>query len=104
MLRSVRIPILGCVVSALLLGPVAVLAYKVGPTEELNRSIHDRISSHDAGAAHAIANLFAHLVDPLPFLILLAGILVLGVTGGRFRETAAAAAVVAGATLSTQVL
>jgi membrane-associated phospholipid phosphatase len=102
--RSVRIPILGCIASALLLGPVAVLSYKVSSTLELDHSIQDHFAAHDAGAAHAVSNLFAHLVDPLPFIVLLAGILLFGVVTGRFRETAAAAFVVAGATLSTQVL
>jgi membrane-associated phospholipid phosphatase len=104
MLRNVRIPILGCIASALLLGPVAVLSYKVGPTLELDRSIHNHFAAHDAGAAHAVSTLFAHLVDPLPFLVLLAGIVLIGVAIGRTREIAAAVAVVAGATLSTQVL
>ncbi|HEY2715181.1 MAG TPA: phosphatase PAP2 family protein [Solirubrobacterales bacterium] len=104
MLRSVRNPILGCLASALLLGPVAVLSYKVSPTLELDRSIQNHFTAHDAGAAHAISTWFAHLVDPLPFIVLLAGIVLVGVAIGRTRETAAAVAVVAGATLSTQVL
>ncbi|HEY1853539.1 MAG TPA: phosphatase PAP2 family protein [Solirubrobacterales bacterium] len=104
MLRSARIPILGAVGSALMIGPVAVLAYKVGPTAELNHSIHSRAAWHDAGTAHSISTFFAHLVDPLPFLALLAGLVLIGAGFGRIRETIAAVAVVAGATLSTQVL
>jgi membrane-associated phospholipid phosphatase len=102
--RDVRAPILGSVISALLLAPLALLAYSVGPTARLDRSILVRLDRAEGSNGHELASLVAHLVDPLPFLAILAAIVALGLAARRTRETAAALVLVAGANLTTQVL
>jgi len=102
--RDVRTPILGSILSALMLAPVALLAYSVGPTARLDRSILVRLDRPEGSNGHELASLVAHLVDPLPFLAILAAIVLVGLVARRGRETAAAVVLVAGANLTTQVL
>ena len=102
--RDVRTPILGSILSALMLAPVALLAYSVGPTARLDRSILVRLDRPEGSNGHELASLVAHLSDPLPFLVILAAIVLIGLVARRGRETAAAVVLVAGANLTTQVL
>ena len=102
--RDVRTPILGSILSALMLAPVALLAYSVGPTARLDRSILVRLDRPEGSNGHELASLVAHLSDPLPFLVILAAIVLVGLVARRGRETAAAVVLVAGANLTTQVL
>jgi membrane-associated phospholipid phosphatase len=103
MSRDVRNPILASAACALLLVPLAWLAYKVGPSMRVDRSILVRLGEH-RGGAHEVASVIAHLADPLPLIAMLAAVLVFGIAVRRPRETVAALVVVAGANLTTQVL
>jgi membrane-associated phospholipid phosphatase len=102
--RDVRTPILGSILSALTLVPLALLAYSVGPTARLDRSILDRLDRPEGSNGHELASLVAHLSDPLPFVVMLGAIVLVGLAARRSRETVAALALVAGANLTTQVL
>jgi membrane-associated phospholipid phosphatase len=102
--RDVRAPIIGSAISALLLLPLALLAYSVGPTARLDRSILVHLDRPNGARGHELASLVAHLSDPLPFIAILAAIVLVGLLARRGRETAAAIVLVAGANLTTQVL
>jgi membrane-associated phospholipid phosphatase len=102
--RDVRTPILGSILSALMLVPVALLAYSVGPTARLDRSILARLDRPEGSQGHELASLVAHLSDPLPFVVMLGAIVLVGLAARRSRETVAALALVAGANLTTQLL
>lgn len=104
MRRDVRAPILGSALCALLLAPLALLAYSVGPTARLDRSLLVRLDRPEGSRAHEVASAIAHLADPLPFLVILGAIVAIGIAARRTRETAAALVLVAGANLTTQVL
>lgn len=102
--RDVRTPILGSLLSALALVPVALLAYSVGPTARLDRSILVRLDRPDGTRGHELASVVGHLADPLPFLVMLVAVCLVGVAARRGRETVVAVLLVAGANLTTQVL
>ena len=101
--RDVRTPILASAACALLLAPLALLAYEFGPSMRVDRSILVRLGEHD-GRAHDLASVVAHLADPLPLIAMLATVLAFGIVARRRPETVAALVVVAGANLTTQVL
>ena len=102
--RDVRTPLLASLLSALLLAPVALLAYWVGPTSRLDRSLLIRLDRPDGSRSHELFSYVAHLGDPLPFALILAAIVAVGLAARRRRETVAALALAIGATLTTQVL
>jgi membrane-associated phospholipid phosphatase len=101
---DIRTPIAASILSALLLAPVAVLAYWVGPTSRLDRSLLVRLDRPDGSRSHELFSQVAHLGDPLPFALILAAIVVVGLAARRYRETGVALVLVAGATITTQVL
>ncbi len=101
---DVRTPIVASIVSALLLAPVALLAYWVGPSSRLDRSLLVRLDRPDGSRSHELFSQVAHLCDPLPFAVILAAIVVVGLAARRYRETVVALVLVAGATLTTQLL
>jgi membrane-associated phospholipid phosphatase len=79
-------------------------AYALGPAERL-----DATALHGLGAlrgpwADPVAHLFSHLADPLPLLAILAALCGWGWALGRRRQALAAAALVTGANVTTQVL
>jgi membrane-associated phospholipid phosphatase len=79
-------------------------AYMVGPGGRL-----DAIALHGLGTLRGswtdpVAQLATHLADPLPLLAMLAGLVAWGWATGRRREAVAAVALVAGASVTTQVL
>jgi membrane-associated phospholipid phosphatase len=102
--RDVRIPVLASILSALLLVPVALLAYSVGPTARLDRSILVHLDRPNGSQSHELFSLVAHLGDPLPFAVILTAIVALGLAARRNREVVVALVLVAGASLTTQVL
>src|ERR1700742_1639301 len=101
---DIRSPIVASVLSALLLAPLALLAYSVGPTARLDRSILVHLDRPEGSRRHELFSQVAHLCDPLPFAVILAAIIAVGLAARRKRETVIALIVVAGATLTTQVL
>ncbi|MGD9734676.1 MAG: phosphatase PAP2 family protein [Solirubrobacterales bacterium] len=104
MRSDVRAPIAASIVSALLLAPLALLAYWIGPTARLDRSLLVHLDRPDGSRSHELFSQVAHLCDPLPFALILAAIVAIGVGARRIRETVVALVLVAGATLTTQVL
>jgi membrane-associated phospholipid phosphatase len=90
-----------CVVA--LIG-LTLAAYGADPFQQLDATALDRLSAHQASWLGSLADLLAHLADPLPLLAMLAGICVLGLRWGRPRHVTAAVAIVAGANLTTQIL
>jgi membrane-associated phospholipid phosphatase len=84
--------------------PLALLAFSVGPSARADGEILHRFAIHDQGAAHLFSTTIVDLAEPLPFLAILGAIVLFGLAVGRRRETIAAVAVAAGATLTTQVL
>src|SRR4051794_32011753 len=102
--RDVRSAIIASLSCALLLLPVVVGAYGVGPGERLDASIFNRLAAHDSGAVHAISTGVVALGDLLPLVAMLALLVAVGLAFGRTRQAIAAAAIVAGAGLTTQIL
>jgi len=101
---DVRTPIIASLLSALLLAPVALLAYSIGPTSRLDRSILVRLDRPDGSRSHELFSQVAHLGDPLPFALILAGIVVMRPPEHEGTPLEGRLVLVAGATLTTQVL
>lgn len=104
MRRDVRNPLLASAACLLLLAPVVVFAYWVAAGERLDATILRRLAVHDGGTIHAVAAAVTALGEPLALLAILALLVALGFAVGRSREALAAAAIVAGANVTTQVL
>lgn len=102
--RNVKTPLLGAIACLLALVPVAIAAYKIGPTVRLDHDILVRLVHTEGGPVEDAAEVI-RLVGELPVVILLTGaIFWLGRHVGRRREALAAVAVIVGAGLSTQLL
>ena len=63
-----------------------------------------RFHAHDYAVVGDISRLMAHLGDPLPQLLLLAGAVAIGVRRGVAQRAVASAIIFAGANLTTQLL
>jgi membrane-associated phospholipid phosphatase len=103
MRRDVRAPILASILCALLLAPLAVLAY-AGPGQRLDSSLLNRLAAHDNGAGHALAAAVTALGEPLALVAMLALLVPVGIAAGRSRQAVAAVVLVLGASLTTQLL
>ncbi len=102
--RDVRAPLLGSALCALLIPPVALLAYKFGPAVHLDTAIVRHLAAPVGGSDYQLAENVSGLVNPLPFLVLATSVVALGLAARRYRETVAAVAILVGADISTQVL
>jgi membrane-associated phospholipid phosphatase len=100
----IKAPALASAACAAALVPLVAAAYAPGPAERLDASLLVRISTHAGPVASAVAGFFAHLADPLPLLAMTVVVCGLGLAWGRRREALAAAVVVAGANVTTQIL
>lgn len=101
---SVKRPLAGWFACVVALIGLTLAAYGVDPFQRLDATALSRFAAHQASSFGSIAEVLAHLADPLPLLVLLAAICALGLYWGRPRQVAAAVAVVAGANLTTQIL
>lgn len=102
--RNVKVPLLGAIACLLALVPVALAAYKIGPTVRLDRDILLRLVRNEGGTVERIAEVI-RLIGELPVVIVLTGAIYwLGRHFGRRREAFAAVAVIVGGGLSTQLL
>ena len=101
--RDVGTPILASAACALLVLVVAAVFYEFGPAVRLDVSLIEHLSRPEASNGYQLASGIADLVNPLPFLAILAGLVAFGLLARRTPETLAAAAVVAGANLTTQI-
>jgi membrane-associated phospholipid phosphatase len=102
--RDVRNLLLGALACLVALAPVAILAYAVGPTERLDADILARFAPHDQGSLHALAAAFGAMGEAVPVFLILALLVGVGFAAGRRREAVAAAVIVLGAGITTQVL
>jgi membrane-associated phospholipid phosphatase len=101
--RRVKTPLLAALACVLLIAPLAVAAYSLGPFQRLDLRILLHLRREE-GAINALASVLVNLGDLIPLLILLATVCAIGLRAGRRREVLAALAVVAGANLTTQLL
>jgi membrane-associated phospholipid phosphatase len=101
--RNVKAPLLAAIGCAAAIAPLAVAAYSFGPLRDLDLRLLLRFE-RESGPAHDLAAAFVNLGDLVALLVLLAAVCALGLSLGRRRQVVAAAVVVAGANLTTQVL
>jgi membrane-associated phospholipid phosphatase len=101
--RNVKTPLLAAIACAVAIAPLAIVAYLAGPVERLDLRILVRIT-HEEGPLNALAAALVNLGDLVSLLVLLGAICALGWRLGRRREVIAAAVLVAGANLTTQLL
>ncbi len=103
MAPRVKMPLFAAIACALAIAPLAVVAYVLGPFQDLDLRLFFHIR-HEAGPIHAFATVFVNLGDLGALLAMLALVAVLGLRLGRRREVIAAVVAVAGANLTTQLL
>ena len=104
MAARVKAPVLASAACAAALVPLVLAAYALAPVEHLDASLLARISDHAGPAFSALAESVVGLVDPVPLLAITLLVCALALAWGGRREAVAAAAVVAGANLTTQAL
>lgn len=80
------------------------VAYTLGPAERLDATALHGLGTLRGPWANPVAHVFTHLADPLPLLAILATLIAWGWALGRRRQALAAAALVACANVTTQVL
>jgi membrane-associated phospholipid phosphatase len=104
MRANARLPLFaaaGCWAAFLI---VLVVAYVVGPAERLDAIALHGLSALRGPWADPFAHFATHLADPAPLLVLLVGVIAWGWAIGRRRQAIAAAALVGGANVATQIL
>jgi membrane-associated phospholipid phosphatase len=102
--RSVKAPIAAWLACAVALVLLALVAYGVNSAQHLDGTLLARLMASNGSRQEAVANVIAHLGDPLPLLVLLALACGIALWRGRPVDAAAAVTVVAGSNLTTQVL
>jgi membrane-associated phospholipid phosphatase len=102
--KSAKVPLAAWLGSATALGLLVLAAYKVGPVQRLDATVLSRLAAHRASSAGALAGVIVHLADPLPLVVMLAGVCALALHRGRPRLAIGAVVIVAGANLTTQIL
>jgi membrane-associated phospholipid phosphatase len=103
MSRNVRAPLIAAFLCAAAIVPLAVAAYSYDPVETVDRNLLFDFR-REAGFGHVFGAAFVNLGDLAALLVMLAAVCAIGLGFGRRREVVAAAAVVAGANVTTQVL
>jgi membrane-associated phospholipid phosphatase len=86
------------------LAVILLFAYSVPVAERADATALNGLMTLRGPRINPILEFFAHSANPLPGAALLAAIVVLGLVVGRRREALAGAALVVGATLTTEVL
>ena len=104
MAAKVRIPIQAACACAGAFGLVLLFAYAVPVAGRADGTALNGLMTVRGPRINPILEFFAHSANPRPVAIILAVIVVLGFVAGRRREALAAAALVGGATLTTEVL
>lgn len=97
-------PLLACLGCAGALLVVVVLAFRFGPAQHLDAVLLRRLAAEAVGTGRGLATLGARLADPAPLALMLAVVVGLGLYWGRRSEALAAAVVVIGANVTTQLL
>jgi membrane-associated phospholipid phosphatase len=102
--RSARLLLLGAIACLLATVPVAIAAYSIAPTRELDSQLLLQMYRPESSPVDFVGEIVV-LVGELPVVIaLLGGIVWLGLHLGRRRETIVAAVLVLGAGATTQIL
>jgi membrane-associated phospholipid phosphatase len=101
--RSVRAPLLAALACAAALVPLAVAAFSFGPLQRFDLHVVFDLR-RQVGAGHTFAAALVNLGDLAGLLLMLGAVCAYGLWRGRRREVLAAAIMVAGANLTTQVL
>ena len=104
MRSSPRLPLLAAFGCAVAFAAVLACAYTVGPVERLDATALHGLGSIEGPLTSRLADLAAHLADPLPLLVMLSGLFAWGWAIGRRSQAVAAVALVAGANVTAQVL
>jgi membrane-associated phospholipid phosphatase len=100
--KRITTPLAGCAICAVALVMFFLGVHLVGAVERLDGHLLARLSAETGSRTSSVAESIARLADPLP--LALAAVCGIAVSWGRRREAIAAAAVVAGANLTTQLL
>ena len=104
MFDSIKRPVAGCLACAGGLVVLTVLAYEAGPFGRLDARVLNRLSAYKETSLGSVADFFMRLADPLPQVAMLIVVCLLGLRLGRPRQAVAAAVLVGGANLTTQML
>jgi membrane-associated phospholipid phosphatase len=102
--KSAKAPVVAWLACAVALVLLMLAAYKIGPAQRLDATLLSHLSVREDSSIGWLANMVAHLADPLPLLVMLGAICAFALRRGRPRDAVAALAVVAGANLTTQIL
>jgi membrane-associated phospholipid phosphatase len=81
-----------------------LLVVHVGLAQRADLDVLERAMSHNTAGRASLATDVVALFDPMPFVLLASAVVAIGVAFRRVRAAAAAALLVAGATLTTEAL
>ena len=104
MVKRVRAPIAAWIACAAALVMLALVAYGVDAAQHADATLLARFIAHQGSRAGSVAGLVVHLGDPLPLLLMLTAACGIAIVRGRPLDAVAAASVVAGASVTTQLL
>lgn len=104
MSRTVRRLFAAAALCLFALAPLALAAYSIAPTRDLDVSLLARLGEWEDGPLFPLAHALSRLCQPGPFLVLVAILLGVGLLCGRRRQIAIAAVLLIGANLTTLVL
>src|SRR5829696_6527895 len=83
---------------------VYVLALHTQPGGRVDAAILEGFVSFDGGRAHALADDIVRFIDPGPYAVLAAALLVVALAGGHARHALVVAVLLAGAATTSQLL
>ena len=104
MIDSIKRPVAGCLACIGGLVVLTALAYEAGPIGRLDARILSRLSSYKETSLGGVADFFVRLADPLPQVAMLVIVCLMALHWRRPRLAVAAAVLVGGANLTTQIL
>jgi membrane-associated phospholipid phosphatase len=104
MARGVKAPLAAWIACAGALVLLALVAYGIAAAQHADATLLTKFIARQDTAAGSLASPIAHLADPLPLVLMLACACSIALYRGRPLDALAAATVVAGANLTTQVL
>jgi membrane-associated phospholipid phosphatase len=104
MIESIKRPVAGCVGCAGALILLMLFAYEDESFGRLDAKVLSRLSVYKETSVGVLASFFMHLADPLPQVAMLVVVCLLAMRWRGPRYAIAAAALVGGANLTTQIL
>ncbi|HET6997313.1 MAG TPA: phosphatase PAP2 family protein [Solirubrobacterales bacterium] len=102
--RRVKAPLAAWASCALALALLALIAYGIDAAQRTDASLRERFIARGDSGLDSLANVIVHLGAPLPLLLMLALACAVALSRGRPLDAAAAATVVLGANVTTQLL